>query len=75
MAEYGRKAPGPDVVAHKIVSIANTARPWLHNLVTKEAQQCTMLKRALPSGAFEAGVRRGFKLQTRDDHVQQPASR
>jgi NAD(P)-dependent dehydrogenase (short-subunit alcohol dehydrogenase family) len=73
MDEYGRKAPAPDVVASKIVSIANDPHPSLRNLVTREATQFTLLKWALPAGAFEAGVRRGFKLQGRNDPVQ-PAS-
>jgi NAD(P)-dependent dehydrogenase (short-subunit alcohol dehydrogenase family) len=62
MADYERKAPGPDVVARKIVAIANDTRPPLRNTVTKEATQFTLLKRLLPAGAFETGIRRGFKL-------------
>ena len=64
MAEYGRKAPGPDLVARKVVKIANNPHPALHNLVTKEARQFTLLKWALPSRAFESGVRRGFNLSS-----------
>jgi NAD(P)-dependent dehydrogenase (short-subunit alcohol dehydrogenase family) len=62
MDDYGRKAPGPDVVARKVVAIANDRHPKLRNKLTKEAKQFTLLKWLLPSGAFEAGVRRGFKL-------------
>ena len=62
MAEYERKAPGPEVVARKVVAIANNAHPALHNKITKEARQFTLLKWLLPAGAFEAGVRRAFKL-------------
>jgi NAD(P)-dependent dehydrogenase (short-subunit alcohol dehydrogenase family) len=66
MAEYGRKAPGPDIVARKVVAAADDAHPSLRNLVTREATQFTLLKWLLPSGAFEAGVRRGFKLEAKN---------
>ena len=66
MAEYGRKAPGPDIVARKVVAAAGDAHPSLHNLVTREATQFTLLKWLLPSAAFEAGVRRGFKLEAKN---------
>jgi NAD(P)-dependent dehydrogenase (short-subunit alcohol dehydrogenase family) len=69
MDAYGRKAPGPDVVARKVVAIANEAHPKLRNTITKEAKQFTALKWMLPSGAFEAGVRRGFKLSGKDDQA------
>lgn len=62
MAVYGSKAPGPEIVAGKVVAIANDAHPKLRNTITKEARQFTLLKWMLPGGAFEAGVRRGFKL-------------
>jgi NAD(P)-dependent dehydrogenase (short-subunit alcohol dehydrogenase family) len=65
MGEYERKAPVPDLVARRVLSIANDANPSLHNKMTKEATQFTLLKRLLPAGAFEAGVRRGFKLEAR----------
>jgi NAD(P)-dependent dehydrogenase (short-subunit alcohol dehydrogenase family) len=70
MDEFGRKAPAPDTVASRIVSIANDPHPSLRNLVTKEATQFTLLKWALPSRAFEAAVRRGFKLQAKDDPME-----
>jgi NAD(P)-dependent dehydrogenase (short-subunit alcohol dehydrogenase family) len=69
MAKYAHKAPGPDVVARKVVSIANDARPALRNKVTREATQFTLLRATLPASAFEAGVRRGFKLVANDGHV------
>jgi len=66
MAEFERKAPGPEVVARKVASIAGDPRPPLRNKITKEARQFTLLKWMLPSDAFEAGVRRGFKLEASD---------
>jgi NAD(P)-dependent dehydrogenase (short-subunit alcohol dehydrogenase family) len=62
MDGYSRKAPGPEVVARKIVAIATDRHPGLRNKVTKEAAQFTLLKRLLPARAFEAGIRRGFNL-------------
>jgi len=62
MADYERKAPGPDIVAAKVVSLANDAHPALRNKITREATQFTLLRSLLPAGAFEAGVRRGFRL-------------
>ena len=62
MARFEARAPGPEVVARKIVSIANDPRPALPNRITKEAWQFTLLKRLLPASAFEAGVRRTFRL-------------
>jgi NAD(P)-dependent dehydrogenase (short-subunit alcohol dehydrogenase family) len=67
MDEFGRKAPGPDVVGRKVLAIALDPHPALHNKVTKEAKQFTLLKRLLPPRALEAGVRRGFKLEGTDD--------
>ncbi len=65
MAEFERNAPGPDVVAGKVVAIAENAHPALRNKVTKEATQFTLLRWALPPSAFESGVRRAFKLQAK----------
>jgi NAD(P)-dependent dehydrogenase (short-subunit alcohol dehydrogenase family) len=69
MGVYERKAPGPDVVASKVVAIANDAHPKLRNKITKEAKQFTALKWMLPSGAFAAGIRRGFKLAGTEDRA------
>jgi NAD(P)-dependent dehydrogenase (short-subunit alcohol dehydrogenase family) len=67
MAKYERKAPGPDVVAAKVVAIADNAHPALRNKVTKEATQFTLLRRGLPPGAFENGVRRAFKVEAKGE--------
>jgi NAD(P)-dependent dehydrogenase (short-subunit alcohol dehydrogenase family) len=69
MGVYERKAPGPDVVAHKVVAIANDAHPKLRNKITKEVKKFTLLRWMFPSGAFEAGVRRAFKLTGTDDQT------
>ncbi|MFI5101715.1 MAG: SDR family NAD(P)-dependent oxidoreductase [Actinomycetes bacterium] len=74
MDEFGRKAPGPDVVARKVAAIAADPHPALRNKLTREATQFTMLRWLLPGGAFEAGVRRGFKLVGKDDSAQPQGS-
>src|SRR5215470_6630142 len=65
-AELGRKAPGPQVVARTVVSIAGDPHPALRKKVTKQTRQVTLLKRFTPAAAFEAGIRRSFKLSTSD---------
>jgi NAD(P)-dependent dehydrogenase (short-subunit alcohol dehydrogenase family) len=73
IAELERKAPGPQVVARTVVSIASDPHPALRNKVTKQTRQITLLKRLTPAAAFEAAVRRSFKLQTSDTAL--PAAR
>jgi NAD(P)-dependent dehydrogenase (short-subunit alcohol dehydrogenase family) len=71
MAEFERNAPGPDVVAARIVALAGNAHPALRNKVTREAAQFTLLRRVLPPGAFESGVRRAFKLEAKGEVLPQ----
>jgi len=66
IAELERKAPGPQVVARTVVSIARDPHPALRNKVTRQTRQVTLLKRLTPAAVFEAGVRRSFKLQASD---------
>jgi NAD(P)-dependent dehydrogenase (short-subunit alcohol dehydrogenase family) len=66
MAGFERKAPGPEIVARKVASIAGDPHPALRNKITREARQFTLLKWLLPPDAFEAGVRRGFRLHGTD---------
>jgi len=73
IAELERKAPGPLVVASTVVSIATDPHPALRNKVTKQTRQITLLKRFTPAAAFEAGVRRSFKLRASDTLL--PAAR
>jgi NAD(P)-dependent dehydrogenase (short-subunit alcohol dehydrogenase family) len=62
MGDFEVKAPGPEIVARKVLGIARDAHPRLRNKVTREATQFTALRRLLPAGAFETGIRRAFKL-------------
>jgi NAD(P)-dependent dehydrogenase (short-subunit alcohol dehydrogenase family) len=62
IAKFEASAPGPEVVAHRVVKIARAAHPRLRNTVGRQAAQLTTLRWLLPSGAFESGVRRTFNL-------------
>ena len=65
-AELVRKAPGPEVVARTVVSIASDPHPALRTKVTRQTRQVMLLKRFTPAAAFEAGVRRSFNLHASD---------
>jgi len=62
MRGFEEKAPGPEVVAQVYASIVNSEHPSLHNTVTTEAKLFPFLRWLLPAGAFESGVRSGFKI-------------
>jgi NAD(P)-dependent dehydrogenase (short-subunit alcohol dehydrogenase family) len=62
MKNFEEKAPGPEVVAHVFARIVNSPRPALRNTVTTEATLFPFLRRLLPAGAFEVGLRNGFGI-------------
>ena len=62
MAAFEQAAPGPEVVAERVAKIVAAKHPKLRNRITREAKMFPFLRWLLPAGAFEAGVRRGFKL-------------
>jgi NAD(P)-dependent dehydrogenase (short-subunit alcohol dehydrogenase family) len=62
MKGFEEKAPGPEVVAEVFARIVRSKRPALRNTVTAEATLFPFLRWLLPAGAFEGGVRSGFKL-------------
>jgi len=66
-AELARKAPGPEIVARTVVSIARDPHPALRNKVTGQTRQVTLLKRFTPAAVFEAGIRSSFKLPGQQD--------
>lgn len=65
MADYEANAPSPDVVAQRIAKLATDPHPPLRNLITREARQFALLRWLMPTGAFESGVRRGFRLEAK----------
>jgi NAD(P)-dependent dehydrogenase (short-subunit alcohol dehydrogenase family) len=57
-----RNAPGPDLVADTLLEIISSPRPRLRYLIGRQAKTVARLRRFLPAGMFEQGVRRTFAL-------------
>jgi short-subunit dehydrogenase len=55
-------APGPDLVADMLLEIISSPRPRLRYLIGRQAKTVARLRRFLPAGMFEQGVRRTFAL-------------
>ncbi len=62
MQGFEAKAPGPEVVAEVYARIVASPHPPLRNTVTREATLFPFLRWLLPAGAFESGLRSGFKI-------------
>ncbi len=56
------KAPGPELVAATLLAIISSSSPRLRYLIGQQASSVARLRRFLPSGMFERGVRRSFSL-------------
>ena len=56
------KGPGPELVADTVLKIAASKTPRLRYVVGQQAKFVTRLRRFLPAGAFEQGVRSTFRL-------------
>jgi NAD(P)-dependent dehydrogenase (short-subunit alcohol dehydrogenase family) len=56
------KAPGPELVADTLLEIMSSDAPRLRYLIGRQAKSVTRLRRLLPAGMFEQGVRRTFSL-------------
>jgi NAD(P)-dependent dehydrogenase (short-subunit alcohol dehydrogenase family) len=56
------KAPGPEVVADTLLGIISSNSPRLRHLIEQQAKSVARLRRFLPAGMFEQGVRRSFSL-------------
>jgi NAD(P)-dependent dehydrogenase (short-subunit alcohol dehydrogenase family) len=59
---FEEKAPGPELVANTVLEIAVSKAPRLRYVVGQQAKLATRLRRFLPAGAYEQGVRRTFRL-------------
>jgi NAD(P)-dependent dehydrogenase (short-subunit alcohol dehydrogenase family) len=66
MKGFEEKAPGPEVVAEVYARIVASSRPALRNTLTREAKHFPFLRWRLPAGAFEGGLRSGFKIDKAD---------
>ena len=62
MAEFERKAPGPELVARAVSRAVAARKPALRYRVTREATQFTLMRKWLPASLFEYGLRTGFHL-------------
>jgi NAD(P)-dependent dehydrogenase (short-subunit alcohol dehydrogenase family) len=56
------KAPGPELVANTLLEIISSSAPRLRHLIGQQAKSVARLRRFLPGGMFEQGVRRSFAL-------------
>jgi len=56
------KAPGPEFVAGRLLEIMSSHTPRLRCLIGQQAKSVACLRRFLPAGMFEQGVRRSFSL-------------
>jgi NAD(P)-dependent dehydrogenase (short-subunit alcohol dehydrogenase family) len=59
---YEEKAPGPELVAETVLEIIANDRPRLRYVIGQQAKSITRLRRFLPAGIYEQGVRRNFWL-------------
>ena len=56
------KGPGPEVVAETLLEIVSSKHPRLRYLIGGQAKTVTRLRRFLPAGMYEYGVRRTFSI-------------
>ena len=56
------QAPGPELVAHALLDIVSNRSPRLRYLIGRQARSVARLRRLLPAGLFEQGMRRTFSL-------------
>jgi len=57
-----QKAPGPELVADVLLEIMSSPTQRLRYLIGQQAKSVARLRRFLPAGMFEQGVRRSFSL-------------
>ena len=56
------KGPGPEVVAEALLEIVSSKAPRLRYLIGRQAKTVARLRRFLPAGMYESGVRRTFSI-------------
>jgi hypothetical protein len=59
---HEEKGPGPEVVAEALLEIVSSKTPRLRYLVGGQAKTVARLRRFLPAGMYENGVRRLFSI-------------
>jgi short-subunit dehydrogenase len=56
------KGPGAELVAQALLEIVSSEKPRLRYLIGPQARSVARLRRFLPTGMYEQGVRRAFSL-------------
>lgn len=59
---HEEKGPGPEVVAETLLAIVSSKTPRLRYLIGGQAKTVARLRRLLPAGMYESGVRRTFAI-------------
>jgi NAD(P)-dependent dehydrogenase (short-subunit alcohol dehydrogenase family) len=59
---HEEKGPGPEVVAETLLDIVSSKTPRLRYLIGGQAKTVARLRRFLPAGMYEYGVRRTFSI-------------
>jgi NAD(P)-dependent dehydrogenase (short-subunit alcohol dehydrogenase family) len=59
---YEEKGPGPELVAETLLAIISSHAPRLRHPIGQQAKSTARLRRFLPAGIYEQGVRRTFSL-------------
>jgi short-subunit dehydrogenase len=59
---HEEKGPGPEFVAERLLEIISSNHPRLRYLIGPQAKTVARLRRFLPAGMYEQGVRRTFSL-------------
>jgi NAD(P)-dependent dehydrogenase (short-subunit alcohol dehydrogenase family) len=59
---HEEKGPGPEVVAETLLEILSSKTPRLRYLIGGQAKSVARLRRFLPAGLYEYGVRRTFSI-------------
>lgn len=62
VGRFEEEGPGPEVVAQAVAKVLASRKPPLRCFVGREAALVSSLKRFMPEGAFEAAVRKNFRL-------------
>ncbi len=59
---HEEKGPGPEVVAKTLLDMVSSKNPRLRYLIGRQAKTVARLRRFLPAGMYEFGVRRTFSI-------------
>jgi NAD(P)-dependent dehydrogenase (short-subunit alcohol dehydrogenase family) len=59
---HEEKGPGPETVAETLLEILSSKTPRLRYLIGGQAKSVARLRRFLPAGLYESGVRRTFAI-------------